>query len=75
MRDAVPVGLVERGRDLGVAVDLEALPDLGVLALVGGDRGDLGRRALALVQLLLVAFEGLDQLGDRLGPEQRGRSG
>jgi hypothetical protein len=36
---------------------LEASPDLGVLAFVGGDRRDL-RGGLALVDVLLVALEG-----------------
>ena len=39
-------------------------PDLGVLALVGGDRLDLGRR-LAVVDLLLVALERGDEVADR----------
>ena len=48
---------------------LELLPDLGVLALVGGDRLDLRGGILALVELLLIAFEGRHQIADRLRPE------
>ena len=50
----------------------QTLPDLCVLALVGGDRRDLGRSALTLVGLFLVTLEGLHELGDRAGPEQPG---
>ncbi len=49
----------------------DALPDLGVLALVCGDRLDLGR-ALRRVDLLLVALEGLDQVTDGVGAEDTG---
>ena len=49
---------------------LEPLPDLGVLALVGGDRGGLRGTALRVVGVLLVALERLDQLGDGGRPEQ-----
>ena len=51
---------------------LQAVPDHGVLALVGGDRGDLRRSALGAVRLLLVALERLDQLRDGRRPEQPG---
>ena len=46
-------------------------PDLGVLALVGRDRGDLGRR-LGVVEVLLVALEGLDEVGHGPRPEHAG---
>ena len=48
----------------------QPLPDLCVLPLVGGDGRDLGRRALALVRVFLVALERLHEVGDRAGPEQ-----
>src|ERR671910_1243980 len=50
----------------------QTVPDLGVLALVGGDRRDLGRAALGVVGLLLVALERLHEVRDRSGPEQAG---
>ena len=40
-----------------------------MLALVGGDRLDLGARRLALVELLLVALEGGHEVAHGLGPE------
>ena len=49
----------------------QALPDLGVLALVRRDRLDLGRD-LAGVDLLLVALEGLDQVAHRVRTEHAG---
>ena len=52
---------------------LQPPPDLGVLALVGGDRCDVGGITLRVVRVLLVAFERLDQLGDRLVPNIRAR--
>ena len=54
-----------------VAPALQLPPDLGVLPLVGGDRGDLGRR-LRLVQLLLVALERGDEVGHGPRPEDPG---
>ena len=58
---------------LGLVVRiLELLPDLGVLALVGGNRLDLGRCVLAFVDLLLVPLQGRDQIADRLCPEHAG---
>src|SRR5439155_24349926 len=53
------------------AVAGEVSPDLRVGSLVGGDRGDF-RRGLGVVQLLLVALERLDQIGDGAGAEQPG---
>ncbi len=41
---------------------LQPVPDDRVLAFVGCDRGHLGRDALAFVDGLLVALEGLDEL-------------
>ena len=49
----------------------QPLPDLGVLALVGGDRVDLGR-CLRGVGVLLVALQRLDQVADGVRPEQPG---
>ena len=43
---------------------VEAIPDLGVLALVGGDGGHLGRGLLGVVRLFLVPLERLDEVGD-----------
>src|SRR3990172_3717590 len=46
-------------------------PDLGMAPLVGRDRLDLGAR-LALVDLLFLALERLDQIADRLRAEEAG---
>ncbi len=59
------------GRHPGCAAVAELVPDPRVLALVGGDRGDLGR-LLGVVRLLLVALERDDHVGDGLGPEEPG---
>ena len=64
-RDAVAPD--RRGR-----LDLEPVPDPRVLALVSGDRGDLGRRLLGVVCRFLVALERPDQVRDGARPEQAG---
>src|SRR4029079_12627468 len=58
---------------VGVVVGvLQLAPDLRVLPLVGSDGLDLGR-GLALVDLLLVALEGRDEVADGLRPEEAGQ--
>ena len=52
------------------AVIAQLIPDAGVFALVGGDGRDLGRTALGVVRLFLVALEGLDEIRDGLGAEE-----
>ena len=63
-----------RGPGRALVADLavvQAVPDRGVLSLVGGDRLDLGR-GLRRVEVLLVALEGLDHVAHRVGPERPG---
>ena len=62
----------DRPASVGRFAGLEPVPDDRVLALVGGDRGDLGRGTLGVVGRLLVALERLDQLRDRRCAEQPG---
>ena len=57
------------GLRLVALAPVEPLPDLGVLALVGGDGVDLRVGLLLLVDVDLVALERLDELRDRLRPE------
>ena len=56
-----------------VALLVEPLPDLRVLALVGGDRLDLRVLALGVVRRLLVAFEGLHEVRHGARAEDAGR--
>src|SRR4029079_8191288 len=64
------------GRDLvaraGRPAELQLAPDLGVLALVGGDRGYL-RRGLGLVDVLFVALERRHEVAHGPGAEQPGQ--
>ena len=71
-RDTVPAGAARSDGRSRVPAVAQLVPDAGMFALVGGDGRDLGRRALGVVRLLLVALERLDEIRDRLGPEQPG---
>ena len=70
-RRAAGIGRRPSQADLPCAV--EPAPDLGVLALVGRDRRDLGR-GLPGVGVLLVALEGLDEVADGACPEDPGQA-
>jgi hypothetical protein len=57
------------GRAQGLLAALQLPPDLGVLSLVSGDVGDLGR-GLAVIDVLLVALERGHEIRDGVRPEQ-----
>ncbi len=68
-RRAVARPVVRAAAPAGCRLAVQALPDLGVLALVGGDRLDLRLRLLGLVDRLLVALERLHEVGHGPGAQ------
>ena len=64
-----------RGRLAPPAAPSAAVPDLGVLALVGRDRGDLGRAPWASYASSSSPSSACDQVGHGARPEQAGERG